>query len=354
MKVPTILETTLRDGSYAINYQFSSNDTAMICSNLEQAGFNYIELGHGVGLGASNRGYGKALHSDEEYLKIAQDALNRANYGMFCIPGIATLNDISMAQKYGMNFIRIGTNVTEVNASEQFIKEAKNCGMYVCANYMKSYVMSPTKFAQNVLKSEKWGVDLVYVVDSAGGMFPDELQSYYEAIRKVSDIPLGFHGHNNLGLAVSNSLKAVELGFDLIDSSLQGIGRSSGNASTELLVMALLKKKYQLDIDFLKVLEIGQKYIKPLLSKIGDDPLDIITGYADFHSSYMHYIQKYSVEYQINPLLLIIELTKLDKINCSDELVKKVASTIPKDDNLYLGKYGFYRYVGGEQDNRKR
>ena len=72
-------------------------------------------------------------------------------------------------------------------------------------NYMKSYVLTPDEFAQNVLLSETYGANCVYIVDSAG-MFPNEIQEYYNTIREYSDIRLGFHGHNNLGLAVTNSV----------------------------------------------------------------------------------------------------------------------------------------------------
>ena len=60
--------------------------------------------------------------------------------------------------------------------------------MYVAANYMKSYALEPKKFAEKVKLSEKYGADMIYLVDSAGGMFPDQIKSYHSAIRNVSDI----------------------------------------------------------------------------------------------------------------------------------------------------------------------
>ena len=65
---PKILECTLRDGSYAINFQFSTDETRKIASNLDSLGFPYIEVGHGIGLGASKKGYGLAKASDKEYM----------------------------------------------------------------------------------------------------------------------------------------------------------------------------------------------------------------------------------------------------------------------------------------------
>ncbi|MEK6979796.1 MAG: 4-hydroxy-2-oxovalerate aldolase [Candidatus Micrarchaeota archaeon] len=353
MKKVNILETTLRDGSYAVNYSFTALDTATISRQLELAGFEYIEIGHGVGFNGSTKGYGKAVATDEEYLIAAKGALKNSKFGMFCIPGIAEVENIDMAHKHGMSFVRVGTNVTEIPKSEDFIKRAKDCGMFVAANYMKSYALPPRKFAENVLLSEKYGADMVYLVDSAGGMFTENVLEYYNAIRSVSDIPVGFHGHDNLGLAIANSIAIAEAGASFVDSSLQGLGRSSGNATTEILVAALMKKGYALGIDFIKTLELGQKYINPILPFKGKMPLDIVSGYADFHSSYMHKIEKYSVKYSINPCILIIELCKVDRVNASDEVLEKIAQRIKKDEEFYLAKYDFGKYVGGEQDELK-
>jgi 4-hydroxy 2-oxovalerate aldolase len=353
MKKINLLDVTLRDGSYAINFSFSVSDTQLICKKMEEVGFKYIEIGHGVGLNASDAQHGVAVQTDEEYMVAAESVLKKAKYGMFCIPGIARLEDIDLAHKHNMGFIRIGTNVTEVSQSEEYIKRAKKYKMLVSANYMKSYALSPKDFAKQVKLSEKYGVDIVYIVDSAGGMFPNDLERYYKAVRKVSSLPIGFHGHSNLGLAVANSLLAADLGIEFLDASLQGLGRSSGNASTEILVAALIKKGYNVNIDLLKVLDIGQTYIQPLLTNKGIMPLDVVSGYADFHSSYMPHIQKCAATYSIDPAELIIEMSKIDKVHLDPLILEKVAKRIKKRVNVYLGKYAFNRYVGKEQDAKK-
>lgn len=349
MKKVTLLEATLRDGSYAVNYSFTSADTSIICKELENAGFEYIEVGHGSGMNSSNKGLGVAAQTDEEYMDAAASALTRAKYGMFCIPGIARLEDIDTAARHNMGFIRIGTNVTDVKDSEAFIKKAKDYGMFVCANFMKSYALSPEGFAQQVKLSESYGADMVYVVDSAGGMFVEDIKSYYNEIRKVSDIPLGFHGHDNLGLAVSNSLEAAKMGFDFVDCCLQGLGRSSGNASTELVAAAFLKMGFYTGVDFMKILDIGKKYIQPLITRRGLEPLDIILGYSEFHSSYMPLVHKYAVKFNVNPALLIIEMAKIDKVHVDETRLHEVAQKMAQSDDVYLAKYHLNRYIGGEQ-----
>ncbi|MBI1984581.1 MAG: 4-hydroxy-2-oxovalerate aldolase [Candidatus Wildermuthbacteria bacterium] len=350
-----ILDATLRDGSYDVNFSFTSEDTSIICKALEDAGIQYIEVGHGVGLNADAMGYGKAMQTDEEYMVAAEKTLKKAKYGMFCIPKIARLEDIDLAHKHGMGFIRIGTNVTEVANSEQYIKRAKKHKMFVTANYMKSYAVPPKEFAKQVKLSQKYGADLIYIVDSAGGMFPEDIEKYYKAARSVTDLPLGFHGHDNLGLAVSNSLFAADLGIEFIDTTLQSLGRSAGNACTEVVVAALLKKGYNLPIDLLKILEAGQKHVQPLISKTGRMLLDTVAGYAEFHSSYMPKIQKYSAKYSVDPALLIIELCKIDKVNADENILDTIARKLKTKGRkeVSLGKYQFNRYLGGEQDEKK-
>src|ERR1700752_3724143 len=101
---PDILEVTLRDGSYLIDFQFTAEDTATIAAALEGIGFRWIEIGHGLGLNASQAGKGMAAATDEEYLDAASQAIEHAKWGMFFIPGIGREEDIRIAASYGMSF----------------------------------------------------------------------------------------------------------------------------------------------------------------------------------------------------------------------------------------------------------
>ena len=162
----SILDTTLRDGSYVINFQFSLEDTSNILNGLLNSGIDWIEVGHGSGLASSRKGYGKSLETDEAYLEVCS-GYKDANWGMFCIPGIADLEDIILASKYNMKFIRIGVNPNDVEASFPFIEISKSLGMTVFVNFMKSYNLRPDRFAKHVLSTQKKGADIAYIVDSS-------------------------------------------------------------------------------------------------------------------------------------------------------------------------------------------
>lgn len=326
-----IMDVTLRDGSYAVNYQFSLDDEKRICSALESLGYRYIEIGHGMGLGASNAKNGIAMHSDKEYLQCASECLTNAKYGMFCIPGIATLDDILLAAEYGCSFIRIGTNVEDVKKSESYIKYAKQLNLLVTANYMKSYAVTADEFKKAVQYSESWGADLVYIVDSAGGMLPADVEKYFNAVRQCSDIKVGFHGHDNIGMALTNSLFAIQLGVDFIDCSLQGIGRSAGNTSLEYLTICLKKMGYDIPVDIINLLYVSKKYVYPFVKKTGVHPIDLVCGMAGFHSGYLKDVYKSAVTYEVDPLKLIEGYCRKDQVGLDSKLLNEIAKSLPKD-----------------------
>lgn len=353
-KPPTILETTLRDGSYAINFQFTAADTALICGELEKAGFEMIEIGHGVGLGAAGVRKEAAAETDEAYMRAAAGSLKTAKWGMFCIPGIARIEQVDEAAQHGMGFLRVGTNVAEADQAEPFIARARHHGLFVCANFMKSYTMEPDQFAEKARLAQSYGADALYIVDSAGGMLTDELEEYFRAVKDRCDIRLGFHGHNNLDMAVANSLRAVELGASIIDTSLQGMGRGAGNTPTEIFLVALERKGIRMGINPLLVMDIGERYIKPLIQRIGYDSIDIVSGYARFHSSYMGVIREFSSKYRVDPRRLIIALCEEDRVNAPRELVERIAQQISgESDEVFTARFRLERYHGAEQSKEE-
>jgi 4-hydroxy-2-oxovalerate aldolase len=352
MQTSKILDCTLRDGSYVIDFQFTAADTENIAYQLDQVGFPYIEVGHGVGLGASERGKNIAAASDVEYMQAAAKAVNRGKWGMFCIPGIANLDHLRIAADNGMDFVRIGTDVSEVDSSAPFIALAKELHMEVFANFMKSYVLSPIEFARLVARSAGFGAEIVYLVDSAGGMLPNEVRAYVRESRKIaSDVALGFHGHNNLGLAVANSLVCVEEGVAMVDVSLQGFGRSSGNTSTEQFLCALFRSGFVADIDPIKAMHLGERLIRPLIDRRGLCSLDVAAGLAQFHSSYMPVILTFAQRYRVDPRQLIVELCRHDRVNAPEDLIERIAMNL-KTDNFSSGPLLWNNYYGEEQSSK--
>jgi len=327
----SILDCTLRDGSYLIDYQFTAVDTYIICLGMERAGFKLIEIGHGTGLGSSKAGKGKAAASDQEYLDAARSALHEsdAKFGMFFIPGIGSIDDLIMAADYGMGFVRIGTNITEIEQAKPYIEKSRELGMTVSSNLMKSYAVSIDEFVRLAKMADQFGANIISVVDSAGGMFPEDVREYVLRLKDVTDRTVGFHGHNNIQLATANSIAAVKAGAGVVDSSLQGMGRSAGNAQTEVLVNVLEKMGYSTGIDPYKAMDLGERIIKPMMNREqGVDDISLVSGIAQFHSSFYQTIYDTAEKFQIDPRRLIVEVSEIDRVTVTRELAESTARMI--------------------------
>ena len=349
-----ILECTLRDGSYTIDFQFTARDTTIIAAALENVGFDLIEVGHGLGLNASNAGKGVAAATDEEYLQAAASTLKHAEWGMFFIPGIGRHEDLELAAGYGMNFVRIGTNAPEVEESKEYVEHAKNLGLFVSANLMKSYALPPKELAEKARLSQEYGVDVVCLVDSAGTMFPEHIRTYMGAMQDVLKVPLGLHCHDNLSLGIANVLAAIDCGAQRIDSTLQGMGRGGGNPVTEVLVSVLKKRGLDLGIDLHRLMDISDRLVKPLLQDKGWDSIDITSGFAGFHSSHLKTILKYADQYGVDPRDLIVGVCEVDQVNAPQELVEGVARQLGQRQRgrsgLHIVPLPRFAYPSGEAE----
>lgn len=344
-----ILDTTVRDGSYAVDFKFSCRDVQDLVSKSNRIGIEYIEIGHGQGLNASSYEHGFALQTDEEYMKAAREVATNAKLGLFCIPDIARIEDISVAKNHEMDFIRIGVSVQEYEKAKPYIEACKNVGLEVFVNFMKSYSALPESLGTAAAKLHEYGASCVYIVDSAGSMSAQDIGKYISAIRDKSNVAIGFHGHNNLGLAVDNTLYCIKKGIDFVDCSFQGLGRSLGNASLEQVVMTMEKRGYSTGFDIPRVLEYGYSALRNIVRERLVNPLDYMCGYAGFHSSFLKDIYRCCNEKQVDPLRLIMTYSKDNKMTMDYERLCEVAESLPKDmeENPYsFGEYFSERYRG--------
>lgn len=314
-----ILDTTLRDGSYVNNFNIDQNQTFDICKKLDEIGFDFIEVGHGLGLNATTFEKMKGCCSDKQWMLSASKAVTKNKWGMFFIPGIGRKEDIVSAADLGMDFIRIGANVDRYEEALPYIELAKKQNLIVHSNYMKTYAIKPKDLGKIGKISENSGSDVNCVVDSAGCMLPEEVKEYVSELKSRSSIKVGFHGHNNLGLAISNSIEAINNGADIIDCSVRGLGRSAGNTVSEIFLSVLTRLGYDHNFDILKVFDLAEKHIDHILKNYKQtDTLSVLSGLTKFHSSFTPIIQKFAKKYDLDPRILIIELCKVNIINANE------------------------------------
>ncbi|MDF1539486.1 MAG: 4-hydroxy-2-oxovalerate aldolase [Candidatus Thorarchaeota archaeon] len=327
-----IMEVTLRDGSYIIDFGFDSVITTAMVSELDRIGFEKIEIGHGLGLGARGLKHGVSLCTDEEYLEAAAKGIRNAEFGTFLIPGIGSKNDLEIAASYGMGFVRIGTNITQAALAAPYVRFAQSLGMTVTNNLMKSYIVEEEKMVEYARLCLDFGTDIVYIVDSAGGMYPEEVRSIISNLKNSLDCKIGFHGHNNLGLAAVNSLVALEAGADIVDASMNGMGRSAGNAQTEILVAILAEKDPKYHDMLLDLLELVDRYVTPIMPKPqGINTRDVWVGHSLLHSSYLSTIERAAWRYGVSVSKMIAEVGRMKLASLTEDMALDVARRLRKE-----------------------
>lgn len=327
-----IVENTLRDGSYVIDFQFDEKQTSLISGGLSKLGFKYIEVGHGLGLGAyQNPKAGLSKEDDTTYIQSAVAAAPDACIGTFFIPGIGSKDDISKAIDNGIKFIRIGSNVDTYQDTLEFVKHAKDAGIMVAVNLMKSYGVKSYEFTKIAKDIDAWQLaDVLYLVDSAGCMLPDEVFEYIDRTREKVATPIGFHGHNNLSFANANTIMALKAGATYLDSCIRGMGRSAGNAQTEILVHLLQSMGLSpVQTSIYDLYDFANRYIVPIMPYVqglSDDEIHI--GISKFHSSYTPTLKAVSEKIGVNEKQLMKAVSDINCINPNEELFIKTANKL--------------------------
>ena len=301
---PQILECTLRDGSYAVDFAFTSGFTEKVVRELDRLGFPLIEVGHGVGIGAHDQGL-TAGADDLAYARAAAAAEPNGRWGMFAIPGLAGVNEVESVIGEGAGFIRIGLDPDRFTEGLNFIESVNWGSCLVFVNFMKSHALDPDEIGRRVRILELAGVNGAYLVDSSGGMISTEIRDRARAMRESATFSLGFHGHDNLGLATAHSLTVADAGFDIIDSTLQGMGRSAGNTSSERFIGLMTRLNWQHDYDLISVVKAGQELIRPELPQAGYSGLDTLSGVYFFHTSFLPQLVAVAERHGVDPHVLM-------------------------------------------------
>ncbi|WP_375585598.1 hypothetical protein [Cyclobacterium xiamenense] len=331
-----IIENTLRDGSYVIDFQFTKDQTQKVVSELDQMGFEYIEVGHGLGLGAyNNPKCGFSAENDEVYIQTAREAATNAKIVSFFIPGIGSIEDIRIAKSNGLDFIRCGININDFRNLKPYAEEAKKQSLTLAINLMKSYAVKSYEFSQIVQEIDSWQLaDVIYLVDSAGCMFPNEVAEYIDRTRQNISTPLGFHGHNNLSMGIANSIQALQSGATYIDTCVRGMGRSAGNAQTEIFIWALKKLGIDVGIDLYDLYQFADNTLVPMMDRPqGLTSEEIHIGVSKFHTSYMSMVEQSAAKYNVPKKRLIKAASDVNCLNPSQELFADVAQMISKSTN---------------------
>ncbi|MFH0800712.1 MAG: hypothetical protein V2A66_11120 [Pseudomonadota bacterium] len=280
----SILDVTIRDGSYTINYQYTPAQVAAVAAALDQAGIDCIEVSHGCGLGAVANLRLPAAASDAEYVRAAKGAVKRAKVGVIAGAAPSTQQKDIDEVIDEVDFIRFAANCDNPAVVAENIKYSrrKRPNLKIFFQLMRSTRRPKAALLKAGRQIEDMGADLLYIVDTAGHFIPDEVGDFTSALTAKLKIAIGFHGHNNLGLAVANTLAAVEAGAKSVDASLKGMGRAGGNAQLEAVVSLLHRRGLARDIDLDRLLVAAEELIAPIMPpSCGINLVDVLTADAN-------------------------------------------------------------------------
>ena len=320
-----LVDTTLRDGSHSVSHSYTPEDVAHVAAGLDAAGVEVIEITHGDGLGGSSIQYGLAASTDLDRLRAAAACVHKAKIAVLLLPGIGTKDDLEAAIDCGARVARIATHVTEADISQQHIAFAKKSGMEVLCFLMMAHMVDAAKVLEQAQLMESYGADAVYVVDSAGAMLPNEVREKVSLLCSKLKCGVGYHAHNNLGLAIGNSLAAVESGASIVDGTLRGMGAGAGNASLELLVAALDKAGYETGVGLFQVLDLAADCADRLPSKSAIDPSAIILGYAGVYSSFLLHAYRAAEKFHVDARSVLVELGRRRVVGGQEDMILDVA-----------------------------
>ncbi len=326
---PRVTDTTLRDGSHAMRHQFTREQVRAIVAALDEAGVPVIEVTHGDGLGGSSIQYGFSGTSELELIEEAAKTAKRAKIAALLLPGIGTRKELQAAIERGISVVRIATQCTEADISEQHFGMAKELGLEAVGFLMMAHMRPPEFLAEQAALMESYGADCVYIVDSAGAMLPDDVRRRVAALKERLSIQVGFHAHNNLGLAIGNTLAAIEEGADQVDGCLRGLGAGAGNAATELIAAVLDKLGINPGLDVFKLMDAAEYIVAPIMPYQPIPDRDAITiGYAGVYSTFLLHARHIAAEFGLDPREILVELGRRQAVAGQEDWILDVALDI--------------------------
>ncbi len=326
-KKVTVLEVALRDGSHAIQHQYTVDQVREITKGLDEAKVPYIEVSHGDGIGGSSVQYGFSHTSDIELIKAAKEVTTNSKIAVLLLPGIGTVEDLKEARAAGADMVRIATHSTEADVSRQHIVAAKEMGLEVVGFLMMAHMVEPEKLLEQAKLMESYGADIIYATDSAGALLPDQVRERIELLVKELNVPVGFHGHNNLGLAMANTLAAADAGATYLDGSARALGAGAGNTQTEVMISVLEKSGYETGVDLFKLMDVAEDLVAPIIDTPQIIDRDSLTlGHAGVYSSFKLFAQRSGQRFGIDSRDILVELGKLKVVGGQEDMVEDVAA----------------------------
>mgnify|MGYP001288565531 FL=1 len=310
-----ILDCTLRDGGYYNNWDFSKSVIQSYLYKTYSTGIRYVELGFRFNDMSSKKGL--TAYTKKSLISSLNIPLD-LNVGVMINVGDLIQNNklqinvlknlINKDNIKRINFIRFACHQNEIFYLTKCFKYLKKLKLKIFVNIMQISEITSLNLKKILTFLNKNQIDNIYIADSLGSLHKKQLKKIIIILNKHWKGELGIHAHDNLNLALKNSLIAIANDFKWIDSTITGMGRGPGNLKTEEILK--YSKKYKSSNDFLKLKNYFLKQKK--IYKWGTNKYYKFAALKKIHPTYIQKIlsdKRYSVK-EYNKIL--ISLSKLD------------------------------------------
>jgi 4-hydroxy 2-oxovalerate aldolase len=324
-------DTCLRDGSHAKGHQFTEQQVRDVVTALDAVGMPVIEVTHGDGLGGSSFNYGFSLTDERTLMKAAVESAKRAKIAALMVPGIGTMDDIRFIHDIGLSIVRVATHCTEADVSIQHFGLARQLGLETVGFLMMAHSQSPERLAKEARIMADAGCQCVYVVDSAGAMILEDVTDRVGAVvaELGSDAQVGFHGHDNLNIAVANSVLAVRAGAVQIDGSTRGFGAGAGNTRNEVFAAVAERLGISTGVDVRAIIDVAEDIVRPVMD--GEciiDRLALVMGYAGVYSSFLKHAYRAADQYGVSGADVLMECGRQKLVGGQEDQIIFIAAEL--------------------------
>lgn len=284
-----VLDATVRDGGLVNNFYFTDEFVRDLYQTDLQAGIDIMEIGYLADtdlFDKSKFGKWKFCHVDE-VRPVLEDLLDpRLKLAAMADVGRANVaRDLPDKENGILDIVRIATYINTIPAAIEMIETCAAKGYHTTVNIMAISKAQESEIDEALEMLGKSSVDIIYLVDSYGSLYPIEMRALARRYLEAGDIygkQIGVHAHNNQQLAFANTTECAMLGVNYLDATMSAMGRGAGNCAMELLLSFLKNPKYDLK-PVLRFLQDDMQKLKDDGVVWGYDIQYMLTGHLNQH-----------------------------------------------------------------------
>ena len=314
-----ILDCTLRDGGYYNAWDFSPKLIQQYLDAMQAAEVDVVELGFRT---LKNLGFqGPCAFTTDEFIRslaipagLIVGVMVNGKELVAEAPQQGALERLfpNAASDSPVQLVRIACHVHEFEKVLPAVSWLRGRGYKVGLNLMQVAERTEQEVKALAGLAKNHPIDVLYFADSMGSMSPDRAAQIIQWFRSEWTGAMGIHTHDNLGLALSNTLRALDEGVTWVDSTVTGMGRGPGNARTEELTIEIAERRGK-TTNMVPLMALLREHFKPMQAHYGwgTNPYYYLAGKYGIHPTYIQEMLSDS-RYSEEDVLAVIEHLRVE------------------------------------------